>query len=187
MCEVLQNPQTVLEIHQVAEDQAAEDNDISIVDEQMAALRRKLKQYPAQEKRLVTLFRYGQVNEDNVLDELNRLKVEWEATERKLAELEAAKEASGRSFKIEAKITDFCNTVGANLDTFNLEEKRLALDALAIKVFARKDYVEIRGSIPVKLKSSKAPENVTTVEQTWGRLYNGQQRLIKQNIALFQV
>ena len=168
VCEVLQNPQTVLEIHQVAEDQAAEDNDISIVDEQMAALRRKLKQYPAQEKRLVTLFRYGQVNEDNVLDELNRLKVEWEATERKLAELEAAKEASGRSFKIEAKITDFCNTVGANLDTFNLEEKRLALDTLAIKVFARKDYVEISGSIPVKLESSKAPENVTTIEQTWG-------------------
>jgi len=165
--EVLQKPQTVLEIHHVVEDQATEDNNISIIDEQIAALQRKLKQYPSQEKRLVTLFRYGQVNEDNVLDELNRLKVEWESTEQKLAELEAAKEASGQSFKIEAKITDFCNTVGANIDTFNLKEKRLALDALAIKVRARKDYVEIKGSIPVKLESSKAPENVTTTVRTW--------------------
>src|SRR4030042_5197849 len=52
----------------------------------------KLKSYGAQEKRLLQLFRYGEINQDSVLDELNQLKKEREGDEQKIENYASTKE-----------------------------------------------------------------------------------------------
>jgi hypothetical protein len=64
----------------------------------------------------------------------------------------------------------------ANIDSLTLQDKRLALDALGIKVVASKERIDVTGSLPLMTtiaQTSAAGEKVATIERTSGYLFNG--------------
>ena len=56
------------------------------------------------------------------------------------------------------------------MDKATLQDKRLALDALDIRVTASTQNIDIKGIIPVEIKSLASPAHVTTVAQALGCL-----------------
>jgi site-specific DNA recombinase len=53
--------------------------DITWLDKEIRTIERQLKEYPAQEKRLINALKTGQFTQDYILDELNRNKATREA------------------------------------------------------------------------------------------------------------
>lgn len=128
------------------------------IDKDIALLKRKAKKHAGQQRRLVSLFRLGEFNENDILDEMNQLKEDKKADEDKLAELLATKEAILQFKLSEAKLKGFCDTLSQQIDYSDNESKRLALDALDIKVYATRSSINVQGIIPA---------NLVTTERTW--------------------
>jgi len=116
----------------------------------IASLRRRLDSYENQEKRLIKLLRYGDINEDSVLEEIAKLKKDRQEDQAKLNQLSELKGHIVDSTRLEAQIHDFCKRVKKNLDSCDLQTKRLVLDALDIQVIATRDKVDIKASVPLK-------------------------------------
>ena len=121
------------------------------VTKQIASLKKKIQGYENQEKRLVKLFGLGQIAEDIILDEINQLKTNNHEDEIKLSRLINIKEQTVDIAKIESILNEFCGRVKLNLDSCDLQTKRLALDALDIQVIATDDSIDIRASVPLEL------------------------------------
>jgi len=54
-----------------------------------------------------------------------------------------------------AGLEQFCDLAKANLESFGYEDKRLALEALQIKIWVDENTVSITGAIPIKAGSIK--------------------------------
>ncbi len=165
--ELLENPNIILaELQRQVEASTKESQDVANVDREIAKLQRKLKDYINQEKRLVYELRYGEITKDIVLDEINQLKKDRDADQARLAKLYEMKDRLATLVKAEVKLTEFCNRVRANLNQCTLQDKRLALDALGVKVTALSGQIKIQGVIPVELTHTQSSPDVTTIEQT---------------------
>jgi len=125
------------------------------VDNEIGKLTKQAKKYAAEEKRLIQLIRYGELIRDLELDEINRLKAEREANDRKLNELSAAKEKIASLEKAEVKLEECCQKLRSHLDNATYQEKREILDMLAIKVTATPDSIKIEGVIPIETTPSE--------------------------------
>jgi hypothetical protein len=110
--------------------------------------------YDAQEKRLVQLFRFSQINPDSVLDEINTLKGEREEARQKVDALVKSKELVAKLENVEAKFDDCCRILLKDLDNASYEEKMELLDMLAINATATVDGVDVKGVIPMKITPS---------------------------------
>lgn len=156
--EAIKNPEVMIaalkEQIENQKDGLAKDTEIDI---EMKKLGRKIKNYDSQQKRLVKLFRLGVINENAILDELNQVKAERNTNQECLAELEKSKRTLQELQRAEIKLNDFCEMIRQQIDCSSNETKRLALDALDVKVNATRDSVNIQGIIPVDL---------VTIEQT---------------------
>ena len=166
--EVLEDPKIVLgELHRQAKAEQHKAGEGLSLDKEIARLQRKLRSYDAQQKRLVKLFRHGEVTEDYILDEMNQLKKDREEDEQHLCRLRETKEQLAKLATAEIKLNDFCARVRQNLADCSIEDKRLALDALDIKVVATQDHIEINGAIPIDLTATPTSEGFSSTEQTW--------------------
>jgi site-specific DNA recombinase len=169
--EVLQNPQLILEEYRrQIQGQKNELGDGGSLDREMAELRRRLKKYYREEKRLVSLFRFGEIKEDNILDELNHLKKERQSDQEQLSQLGQAKERLANLMNAEIKLDQFCERVRQNLLQCSTNERRLALDALGVKIIAGQDRIDIHGMMPIEAKSTPTSSDVTTIGRTSGCL-----------------
>ena len=110
---------------------------------------RKLRNYEKQERRLIFLLRHGEVTKDYVLDEINRLKNECQVDEEELQKLKETKNKLSHITDAEIKLNEFCQRVQQNLDNANIQDKRLAIEALDIRVTASTQSIDIKGIIPV--------------------------------------
>jgi predicted RNase H-like nuclease (RuvC/YqgF family) len=140
------------------------------LDSEIHRLRRKIKSYGSQEKQLVQLFRYQEINQDTILDELNQLKREREADKQKLESYVRTKERVAKLEKAEIKVTEYCQKLKKHLDAASYNEKREMLDMLAIRVTATPDHIDIEGVIPLELTSTQTSESsasLLTIERTW--------------------
>lgn len=166
--EVLENPQLILaELqHQVEEQHSQVDEELSL-DKEIAKLKRRINNYDSEEKRLIKLFRYGEIDENRILDELNQLKKDRKAEEEKLAQCAGTKERLANLVEAEIKLNEYCERVRQNLAECSLELKRLALDALDIQVTVTPERVDIKGVIPIDITTAQAPSNILTTGQTW--------------------
>jgi len=168
LSEVLQDPQLILaEYRRQIQGQRNGLEDGGSLEREMAELRRRLKKYDTEEKRLVSLFRFGEIKEDNILDELNHLKKERQSDQDQLSQLVRAKERLASLLNAEIKLSEFCERVRQNISHCGINERRLALDALGVKITASKDRIDIQGAIPVEAKSTPTSSDVTTIGQTW--------------------
>lgn len=165
--EVLENPEVILvELHRQAEVYQTTGGSGLPIDREIGTLRRKIRGYDAQEKRLIKLFRYGEITQDSILDELNQLKKDHQDDEEKLANLCRAKEQLTKLAKAEIKLNEFCQRVRLNLSECSFADKRLVLEALDIKVIATPEQVEIKGAIPIEATTTQSSEALLTTGQT---------------------
>ncbi len=139
------------------------------IDKEIQKLKRRLKSYDTQEKRLIQLLRYEQVTQDSVLDEINQLKKEREADKKQLENYISTKERIANLENAELKLKDYCQRLYKNLDEATFEDKREILEMLAIKISATPEHIHIQGNIPLEAtteKSSDKPSSLLTIERT---------------------
>jgi seryl-tRNA synthetase len=164
--EVLEKPQVILaELQRQAEVQGKQDDTLSL-EKEITKLKRQITNYDTQEKRLITLFRYGEINKDSILDELNQLKEDRQADEEQLAQYSYTREQLARLANTEIKLNEFCERVHQNLGNCTIEDKRLALDALDIKIIATPDRIDIQGVIPIDVTAMQSSKEFITTGQT---------------------
>jgi len=163
--DVLQHPEVLIsELKRENEEKLKQSGDIHSLDKEITKLRRDLRNYEYQEKRLVKLFRYEEIAENSLLDELNQLKQDRITDEERLAQLQQAKGQLTRLANTEIKLNEFCEGVRQNLEQCTLQDKRLALDALDIKVVSTQQGIDIKGNIPIKIATTDV--NLLTTGQT---------------------
>lgn len=157
---VLENPELVMSgiKEQLETEQKNSIQGVSF-DKEIQKLQKKTKSYSSQEKRLVQLFRYGEINQDSILDELNQLKRDREADKLQLQSLIDTRERITNLGQAEIKLAEYCKRLKNVLDTACYQDKRDILDMLAIKVTATPDTVNIDGIIPLETKSTQSSDS----------------------------
>jgi len=140
------------------------------LDKEIQKLKRRLRSYNPQEKRLIQLLRYEEVTQDAVLDEINQLKKERESDEQKLENYVFTKERIASLEDAELKLKDYCQQLGKDLDNATFQDKRSILEMLAIKVTATPEQINIQGVIPLdttSTQSSGSSPSLLTTARTW--------------------
>jgi len=150
--EVLQQPETV--IREVERQKGG----ISLLEEEMARLRVSTHRLADQEKRLLRIYGLGQVTEEYLLREASQVKKAREAQEGELTRLQQQCDYLRSLDGIGERVRAFCTRVTGRLSQFKLDEKRLALQALQVKVIVGRDGARLQGAIPT---------NLATIERTW--------------------
>ena len=81
---------------------------------------------------------------------MSQLKKDRQADEEQLARLCETKEQLDKLANAEIKLNEFCARVRENLAECTIQDKRLALDALDIRVIATPERIDIKGVIPIE-------------------------------------
>jgi site-specific DNA recombinase len=163
---ILSNPDIVLaELKKQSEATKTQSNATSL-DKEIKVIERELKDYPNQEKRLISLLKTGQVTQDYVLDELNHTKTDREADIKHLDELKQAKTHLANLANAEVKLSEFYASVKQRIEQCTFEDKRLAFEALALRVKATPEKVEITGVIPVDITTTQSSDPLLTIART---------------------
>lgn len=161
---VLENPGVVFaEIERQAQEQS---NSGGNLNREITKLRRKVRSYDIQQKRLVSLFRHGEFSEDFILDEMNRLNTERQEDGDELGKLTQAKQQLARLSDSKIKLNEFCERVRQNLARCTFQDRRLALDALGLEVTATSERIDIKGYIPIEATTTQSSGASLTTAQT---------------------
>jgi len=125
----------------------------------MARLRASIQRLADQEKRLIRLFGIGQVTEEFLLRDVEQVKKAKEAQEKELLVLKQQQAHLRNLDGVGEKVKAYCAKVGERLTQLDFDEKRLAFQALQIKVVADNEGARLVGAIPT---------SYATIEQTPG-------------------
>lgn len=126
---------------------------LATIEADVKALQKKLKGYEKRRDNLLQAIEWDEFTQDEILDRLNNLKSQRLEDEKKLDEFLQIKNNLSSLATAQVKFSNFYSQILEHLDNASLEIKRLALDALDIKVYASTDDVEIKGAIPLELAS----------------------------------
>ncbi len=143
---VFENPRTVLAgLEQLKSDTTQE----SSFQEQLCRLTHKLKALDKEQKQLLQWAMKG-FPEDLVVKENEKINRERSGLQREFTETQRKlEEAKKRDFDLE-KLAEFCRIVSQNLSDFGYAEKRLALEALKVKVLVDgRNSIELQGILPI--------------------------------------
>ncbi|MFC1846960.1 zinc ribbon domain-containing protein, partial [Chloroflexota bacterium] len=169
--EVLENPEVIIaEIKRQADNQVKQSLQKSDFKKRIARLEKKLRNYEKQERQLISLLGHGEVTKNYVLDEINRLKNECRADEEELQGIKETKAKLWRIDDAEIKLNEFCQRVQQKLGNATFQDKKLALEALDIRVTASALNIDIKGIIPVEIPTISSSVDVTPIAQTSGCL-----------------
>ncbi len=121
------------------------------LDKDIRDISRRLKGYAGQERRMMNALRMEVATPDVILDELNQMKREREADEKRLASLNDMKEHISKTVDLEAKLKELCSLVVVDLDNCTAADKKEAFTYLDLKVKASPESVDIKGYVDLKL------------------------------------
>ena len=131
-------------------------------------LRRKMKGYAGQERRLMNVLRLEVATPDIVLDELNQMKKEREADEKRLASLTQTKENIDKMVDMETNLKELCARIVTDMDNCNNQDKKDAYTYLDIKIKATPEGADIKGYLDSSVLNSDSCVSIT--EQSSGCL-----------------
>jgi len=120
----------------------------SHLEEEMAEVSRRLKSLDKEQQQLLQWALKG-FPEETVVAENKRLNEQRAILEQRKSELETRIEQVRETEVNMECIERFCELVRQNLGDFTFDDKRLALEALSIKVWVDGKNVEIEGAIPI--------------------------------------
>lgn len=167
--DVLEHPEVIIaELKRQADEQSKLSLKESDLNRDISKLERRLRNYEKRERQLISLLGHGQVTKDYVLDEVNKLKRECEADQEELQKLKDTRDKLSHVADTEIKLNEFCERVRQNLDDATIQDRRLALDALDIRITASTQTIDIKGVIPIEVKPLPLSADVTTIAQTSG-------------------
>jgi len=126
-------------------------------------LENTLRNYERRRSNLLEAMELGEFEKDEILNRLNNIKRLRHEDEAKLNDLLKTREHLASLANAKVKLSELYNRVLENLLHSTPEVRKLAFDALDIRVYASHDTTEIRGVIPLELA-------LPTTEQTWGCL-----------------
>jgi len=150
--EVLAKPEHIKsQVKQIVEGESGSSQSESQFEKEIAKLRKRIKSYDVQHKRLLRHVQHDTFSKDNVLDAINQLKTEKAEAEGQITELTEAKKRLQQLREAEIKLDDWCAMAQQNIEDADNETKRLAFTMLDLKVYATRDKVDIKGIIPVDL------------------------------------
>ncbi len=108
-------------------------------------LTRKMKGYTGQERRLMSALRLDIATPNIVLDEINQMKKEREADEKRLTNLIQTKENINKMVDMEANLKELCARIITDLDNCTNQDKKDAYTYLDLKVKAIPESADIKG------------------------------------------
>ena len=148
---ILEDPKTVL-----AELREQKAEIAPSIEEDMRRIRREIHTCADQEQRLISLYMYGESDDDFIRRKSGPLKEKRQRLQGELQTLEKQKETLEQVELAEGRVEKFCWRVRQNLARLDFEDRRQALKALSVRVIAYGDRIEIRGVLPTYV----------TIEQT---------------------
>lgn len=143
---VLLNPELLIsEIERRKQEQEEPDfllDNLNIVNRRLEGLRNR-------ETRLVRLYTFAEIDDELWKSEKARIETERRQLEPERDKLYRQLEAR-RVYDLDAEaIEQYCQRAAQNIEQFTFEEKRLALEALQVKVWVDGSNISIAGYIPV--------------------------------------
>ncbi|MFC1874478.1 hypothetical protein ACFLYX_04165 [Chloroflexota bacterium] len=126
-------------------------NSLEIIEDEVKRLEQRLRSYEQRRDNLLQAIEWGEFNKDEVLDRVNNIKRLVLADKEKLNDLLKTRDNLASLANATIKFGKLYDQVLRKLEKADLELKRLALDALGIKVYASDDAIEIKGVIPLEL------------------------------------
>jgi site-specific DNA recombinase len=131
------------------------------LESEIKELTRNMKSYAGQERVMMNMLRRKLVTPDVVLDEINQMKQERTADEKKLNGLLATKENVEKAEDLKAHLKELCAKIVPDIDACTFAEKREAYKYLDLKVVATSEGADIKGYVQPCL---------ITTGQTWARV-----------------
>jgi site-specific DNA recombinase len=123
--------------------------DVAHLEERIKLNCRQLDTLDEAETRYLRLYGVGVISSDKLEKECNRIKLERERIEHDNGDLENCI-AEARELILNAeRIKQVCDLVSINLASFTFEQKRIALEALSIRVWIDGDSVTVEGILPI--------------------------------------
>ena len=163
---VLSNPEILIsELRKQTEEEQPQVSS-GTLEQEIRVLNRKMKGYAGQERRLMNALRLEVATPDIVLDELNQMKKEREADEKRLVSLTGTKENLEKMVDMEANLKELCARIVPDLDNCTNQDKKDAYTYLDLKVKATPEGADIKGYLdPSVIKSDSC---LLTTGQTSG-------------------
>ncbi|MFC1951903.1 hypothetical protein ACFLYI_02530 [Chloroflexota bacterium] len=134
--------------------EANDKQNVATLDSEIEGLKKNLLKYEQRRSNLLEAMELGEFVKDEVLDRLNNLKRLCRDDGVKLSDLFNTKNNLLNLTDAKIKLDQLYNHTIESLQNCTPEVKRLALDALDIKVYASTDKVEIQGIIPLELPTT---------------------------------
>jgi site-specific DNA recombinase len=154
---VLSNPEVLLnEVRKQTEDEQARVS-TGTIEQEIRTLNRKLKGYAGQERRLMSAFKLG-FTTDVVLDEINLMKKEREADQKRLDSMVQTRDSLDKMIDMESHLQELCARIVPDLDNCTNQDKRDAFKYLELEIKATPEGADIKGYVQ------------PTTGQTWGCL-----------------
>ena len=132
------------------------------LEQEIKELTRKMKAYAGQERTMMNMLRRKLISDDVVLDEINQMKQERAADEKRLDSLLKTKETIEKTEDLKAHLKELCAKIVPNLDACTYNDKREAYKYLDLKVVATPEGADIKGYVQPCL---------LTTGQTWASLF----------------
>jgi len=151
---VWEKTQAVLAYPDIILTQLAQTNSPSNLDAletEIREIRANLRNYEQRRSNLLQAMELGEFEKDEILDRLNNLKRLRHTDEARLSDLLKTRDNITNLTEAKIKLGQLYERVLQNLRQATLDIKRLAFDALDIRVYASHDTIEIRGVIPLEL------------------------------------
>jgi hypothetical protein len=127
---------------------------VSSIETEINKLEKNLQNYKQRRSNLLEALELGEFDKNEVLDRLNSLKYLREQNELKLKDIVKIRDNLANLTGSKIKLNQLYNRVIENLQNADIKLKRLALDALDIKVFASTNHIEVQGMIPLELPTT---------------------------------
>ena len=131
------------------------------LDSQIEKLETEIKSCEAQERRLVALAQYEDVDVQLIHNRQAPLKALREGYESDLRKMKSQRKAAAEGAFNEELLRRYCRQVRERLGEFGREDRRLTLAALQIKATVSQDSVDIRGVL-----GASPPPKLITIERT---------------------
>lgn len=125
-----------------------------VIDAEIKKLKINLRQLEQRRSNLLEAMELGEFDEDEILDRLGNLKRMYQDEDQKLREILDTKANLTSLAGANIKIDQLYEQLLKNIDNCAIDEKRLAMDALDIKVYASTESIEIKGVIPLELPTT---------------------------------
>jgi len=115
-----------------------------------SGLKQRLAGLDVEERRLYRLYAQGKYDQVKLDDELDRIRTERSTLQEQLEEVKRQAEAQKELVDRKRSIEQYCQRARENIEGFGVEQKRLAISALGIKVLIDGKTVVLSGFLPAE-------------------------------------